>query len=784
MIYKSKWIASSFALAVAMSGVTAHAQDTTSPTEANEREYDEIVVTANKRQQSINDVGLSITAESGDSLITRGVMSPQDLGRVIPGLTVQPSPFNTPVYTLRGVGFYESTLSASPTVAVYQDEIALPFSATTKGATLDLERVEVLKGPQGTLFGNNTTGGAINYVAAKPTDEFAAGANASFERFSMYTLSGYVSGPLSDTLKARIALRTVQGGAWQRSNTSIRRLGDANQFQGRFLLDWQPTPELKVSLNLNGWTDNGDTQAPQFLVDSCGGNLTGACGAPEAVYFSNYPRPPRSNRVADWGDGVNGRGYNRDDRFGQAALRIDYDLSSALTLTSISAYSDYKTDALNEFDGTPQRGVDYSSEGYIRDFSQEVRLSARLSNLNLIVGGNYNRSNTFDQLGSNFQDSPACNPLYAIPGAPRCGFSFDWTKQKVKTIAAFANAEFTFLDNFTLIGGVRYTDTKRNFAGCTFAGDDQTAIWWNAIFGTSLVNGDCITFTPNFPETFDPFLVDQLDEDNISWNVGLNYKTPGNTLLYTRIAKGYKAGSFPTNQIASYTGYAPVKQESVLAYEAGVKAPLFDRRLEISAAAFYYDYKDKQLGGRKPDPVFVTLAALVQVPKSTVKGIEGQLTLRPIDGLTVSGGATYIETKIKEFVGFDGAGASADFAGQRFPYAPKFTLTADAEYRFDVNDATEAYLGGSVTHNSATSASLQNRTTDVLGEDARFDVDGYTLLDLRAGASFNDGKIDVSVFGRNITNKYYWSNVQDSIVTIVRYTGRPATYGVQVAWRY
>src|SRR5690606_10303148 len=125
---------------------------------------EEITVTAAKRDQSLSDVGMSITALTGDTMRLRGVNSPADLNRVVPGLTVQPTPLASPVYTLRGVGFYETTLSASPTVAVYLDETVIPFSAQTRGVAFDVQRVEVLKGPQGTLFGANTTGGAINFI--------------------------------------------------------------------------------------------------------------------------------------------------------------------------------------------------------------------------------------------------------------------------------------------------------------------------------------------------------------------------------------------------------------------------------------------------------------------------------------------------------------------------------------------------------------------------------------------------------------------------------------------
>jgi len=744
----------------------------------------EIIVTANKREQNINDVGLSITAVSGEGLIAQGISSPLELAKIVPGLTVQPSPFNTPVYTLRGVGFYETTLSAAPTVAVYSDEIALPFSATSKGAGLDVERVEVLKGPQGTLFGQNTTGGAINYVSAKPTNEFEAGADASFGRFSTYDVQGFVSGPLSDTLKARVAVRTIQGGPWQRSFTRDDELGKVNKFQGRVLLNWEPSDRVRLMFNANGWIDRSDTQASQLVDDTCRTSMFGTCGSPAAVAFRAYPRAPDNARAADWGNGIFGRANKRDDRFYQLSLRADIDLNDQLTLTSISAYSDYKTDAVQDFDGSTLNSSDNNTTGYIHDYSQELRLSGKWGGVTTIVGANYNVSKTFDRLFYNISDSPSADPLWMIPGAPKAALTFNYSDQDIKTAAIFANAEIEITPSLTLVGGARYTDSRRKFRGCTNDFGGQTAFWFNTLFGTSNASGSCLTLTPNFPQTYDPELVDQLNEDNISWSVGLNFKTPGDALIYGRISKGYKAGSFPTASVVSFTGYEPVTQESVLAYELGFKAPLFDRRAEIAVAGFYYDYQDKQLRGRKPDPLFGTLDGLVQIPKGWVKGVEASLSLRPVDGLRINAGATYIETRITDYIGFDASGAVTNFAGQRFPYSPKLTFTAGAEYEFPVSDTMKAYLGASLAYNSKTSSALANRTTTFVTRDARFDIPSYALVDLRAGVEFPDSNVRVGVYVRNVGNKYYWTNVLDNLASIVRYAGMPRTYGLQLSWRY
>ncbi len=176
-------------------------------------QLEEVVVTAQKRAQSANDVPIAISAFTGDRLKDLGVLTPADLARITPGLTYNPSTqSNAPIYAIRGVGFTDESVQASSTVGVYLDEIAFPYPVMTRGTMFDLERVEVLKGPQGTLYGLNTTGGAINHFANRPTDNLEAGITATYGRFEQYDIEGFISGPLSDNLRARLALKQVGAG--------------------------------------------------------------------------------------------------------------------------------------------------------------------------------------------------------------------------------------------------------------------------------------------------------------------------------------------------------------------------------------------------------------------------------------------------------------------------------------------------------------------------------------------------------------------------------------------
>ena len=170
----------------------------------------ELVVTAEKREENIQNVGMSVQAASGDRLLKLGINSTEDLTKIVPGFEVTPNYYGTIVYTIRGVGFQDTSLAGSPTVTVYQDQMPLPFSILTAGATLDLQRVEVLKGPQGTLFGNNATAGAINYIANKPTDTFETGGDVTSATSQTANVQGFVSGPITQGLDARLALQYQQ----------------------------------------------------------------------------------------------------------------------------------------------------------------------------------------------------------------------------------------------------------------------------------------------------------------------------------------------------------------------------------------------------------------------------------------------------------------------------------------------------------------------------------------------------------------------------------------------
>ncbi|HKX88146.1 MAG TPA: TonB-dependent receptor plug domain-containing protein, partial [Sphingopyxis sp.] len=389
------------ALLLALVANQAAAQDAAPAEEGEAAGTNEIIVTAQKRSEGINSVPLSITAVSGDDLQAQGVTDVAGLAKVTPGFNAINSGFGTPVYFLRGIGFFDSSLAAKPTVTVYTDEVPIPYSVMTAGASFDLERVEVLKGPQGTLFGSNATGGAINYIAAKPTWSPEAGLALSYGRFNRFSAEGYASGPLSDTLAARISLRHEGGGDWQKSYTRDASLGQRAFTQGRVQLAFRPVDTVRLNLMVNAYQDHGDTQAPQFIAPF----------QQSAGFFDprlpTYPVAPEDNRAADWGTSFP---LKKDNWQVQAALRGEIDLSDDITLTSISAYTRFKEAYGQESDGTTLRLTDVFLEGDIKAFSQELRLAGSLMGKgSWIVGGNYEWGKTHELLTQRLNDQSSAH---------------------------------------------------------------------------------------------------------------------------------------------------------------------------------------------------------------------------------------------------------------------------------------------------------------------------------------------------------------------------------------
>jgi iron complex outermembrane receptor protein len=761
---------------------------------------EEVLVTARKRSAPISDVGMSITAATQSELTEKGITSPLGLTRIEPSLQFSISPTGMPIYTIRGVGYFESSLSATPAVSIYQDEVPYLYPLLSKGALLDLDHVEILKGPQGILFGQNATGGAINFDVAHPTSNFSTGLNATYGRFDSTHIDGFLSGPLTKTLSIRLALSLDEGGAWQRSETRNETLGRKDLKIGRLILDWQPNRELKASVNLNTFRDRSDAQAgqlygyyfvaPQYISPvSSAQRSTPAGYFPNPAYFATYPQHiqaqlaepmnPSNSQQADW---IAGTHPSLDETYYQGSLRMDYSVSDALALTSITSYQYYTQHDVSDAAGEAVPTVTRIIHGNVSSVYQEIRAYGNLTDYRLdwFVGFNYEydltRENAdtipFFTSASFLTGGSPFSPLQIAPftstGAP--------SHVEAETKAVFANLDYKFTPQIIGHAGIRYTQSDQNFDSCSYAGDPLSSVILD------VPAGQCVTALPSGGRGK---YFTGLNQSNVPWHVGLDWKFAPNNMLYGSVSRGYKAGTSPNLGAATYQQLTPVRQEALQSYEIGLKSSLSQRTLTVTAAYFHYDYTDKQMLGRFRDPLFGTLRALVNIPKSKVDGFEANAAWLPIRGLTLNAAVTYLDSRVNsDFFSYGpyvlNDSDTVNFNGEAFSFTPKWSLNYGVRFDWPVSEAFSAYV--------SLDGSYQTRTSSAFGDTAAhtegpsLNNKAYGLLNVAAGIESEDDHWRAQIWGKNVTNTYYWNSAFHEFDPVVRYTGLPSTYGITLSY--
>ena len=765
----------------------------------------EIIVTANKRNESISKVGSSVVAFDNSMLQNRNIVRLDELAKAVPNLTLAPSTHGTPVFTLRGIGFNADSLGVYPAVSLSVDQAPMPFPVLAGHSLYDLERVEVLKGPQGTLFGQNSTGGAINFVANKPTKELQAGFNLDYGRFNEVHGSAFISGPVSETIGMRLAIDAAHRDDWQYNFTRADKNGEQNYIAARLITEWNPSDRVKFELNVNGSVDKSDPQALQIIA-----SLPSNPAAP-TVQELTAPLTPRNLRAANWSNagrpavtGLPG-GFSQsaslnsrprgDRKLFQAFLRADFNVTDDIALTSITTYNHLNQKMSFDLDGSQFELVDNPrDDGKISDFNQEVRLSnasAAGTAFRWTLGANYNHS-SIDQLQIiTYGDNSLSNA-----GTFFIHDSTVTNTGRINTYAAFANGEYDLTDQLTFKAGVRYTKStnKNTMCNADTTGDQNLSALFT-LLGTliggraiPLRSGDC--YSLNSQGLPGDLFRSTLSEDNVSWRAGIDFKPSNTTLLYANISRGYKAGAFPVITGATQDVFLPAKQESVTSYEAGVKTRLANNAISLSGAVFYQDYRNKQIQGTINTALFGLLQRLDNVPKSHIFGIEADMTVRPTAGLTLTGSASYLKTKVDQYSGITVFGAQKDFAGSRLPFAPTLSLVGDIDYRMPTASGGEMFVGVGVNYRTYVDAYIAGSELQIPNNGVNrwlnrvpFRIEGYALVDARIGYTFPGEKLTVSAYGKNVFNTFNAQNVISYNNIITQATGMPATYGVSLRVR-
>jgi iron complex outermembrane receptor protein len=728
---------------------TAHAE------ESDAAEDGAIVVTAQRRSQSLSDLGIAITAVRGETLSEKGVQAPEQLWQVVPGLVVKDAGYGVPNYTLRGVGFENYFVNSSSTVGLYADEVAIPYPILSRGAFFDLERIEVLKGPQGDLYGRNTTAGQINLIARKPTREFEGGVSLEYGRFSSVNAEGYASGPLTEGVQARLSASAQLSSGWQRSLTrpNDKPLGSKDQIALRGQVNVDLGPDSSLLLRANWLRDNSDNIA-STPVD---GRTLGLPSAQARVATGTVAFSSGDNRVADWTPAFRPSRHNRQAG-GSATLNAGL---GGLTLTAISAYDHFKRDELNDFDGAAHSDSNARNISDIKAFSQEVRLADQddADGLTWIVGGYFSRDKVREDYRFYMPDSFFGNVL----GIKALNTRY---RQNTKSLAGFAHGELNLAENLKVIGGVRVTRETRRFAGCTYDLDGSLTRFVNSVLIPNVIKpqgfpvpanmqpGGCSVYDDRVSSPTYGTFADAEERSGITrWlgKAGIEYQAAPNTLLYATASSGFKSGGFNGANANLKSQQASYNPERLYAYEAGVKTTLRSIGLYAEASAFFYDYRNKQTNGTAV--TFVgNITGITNIPRSRIHGAEALLRWTPVEGLALEASGTWLDSKIRRWIAVSPLSSyptirTYDAAGLELPNTPRWSINLSPSYRFDVGGARHVKLGVDYLYRSRTPGA------GIVFQEAA----SYQIVNAQISVGDNEGRWTVGLWGRNIFNEYYYN---------------------------
>jgi iron complex outermembrane receptor protein len=740
-----------FGRAAAFSGASLLALAIAAPAAA-QTAIEEIVVTAQKREQRLIDVGASVASLSGETLRTARVDDPTDLAAQVPNVDVKENiPGAQAIVTVRGVGLNDFSSTNNSTVGLYVDEVFLASFAQMDFNFYDLDRIEVLKGPQGTLYGRNSTAGAINILSAAPSlagnSGYVTATAANYDRFEAEGAANIAAG---ETLAFRLSGKAVnQGEGFWSSRTTGRDLGEQDILLGRAQMLWRPDDRLSVRLKFEAEKNRSEIGVGKFF----GTISTNAAPCPD---FANPGHCVNAHGYTDLtsdkfeGDWNHASPYRVSQWNGTG--RIDADLGFA-KLAAVTGYINFKRGFYTDADAGPTIDAEFEQNDKVEQFSQEVRLSGEAGPASWIVGAYYSWDQVKTFSPGFFRDSFNTNVLITAD-------------QETRSRALFSQIDWKLGQRLTLVTGLRYTDEDRDYVGGT---RDLNP------FGLSflcLAVGAC---APGPGQTQISFIDSGISDKNWSWRTGLNFKPNEETLLYAAIAHGVKSGGFFNGITTSTFALAPYKPETLTDYEVGVKARLFDRTLSIEASAFWYDYKDLQTQTfTNVGPV--ALIKLGNVDKATVKGLDLQAVWQPVDGLTLNAGAGLLDTELGRFQTAGPTGPITVAKGNKLPNAPDVTLNFQARYEWTVmGDWTAAIQGGAHYSDQVFKEALNT---------AYLSADSYWLFDARAALTSASGW-EVAIWAKNLGDKAYVAQVTDNGIGMgYRVFNAPRTYGVTLSKRF
>jgi iron complex outermembrane receptor protein len=788
--------------AALVGGVSPAALAQQAETTAGTVPFEEIVVTAQRREQNIQDVGISVTPLSEETLQNLNINTATDIVRAVPGLKMNAYSSSQVVFNIRGVAQNSYGDEQEPPVAVYQDDSYSSSINLASFPVFDLARVEVLRGPQGTLFGRNATGGAIQFISNKPTTEFEGYTDLTFGSYNQVIVDGALSGPLSDSMQGRLAFISNQDDGYiENISPGEKDRGANDHYALRGQLAWQPTDSTNVNLILRYLRADQERQAGLYSHEpACPNAQKQGEFTPSTVtcsfwtdFLGAYPPPPGTTTSLLPGPGTTGTGYENpaiiasrggdpwataetspsyvDRTIKAATLRIDSRLGD-LDLVSITDYQKADKFYIEGGDSSPDLGVVFFQGSAIKQFSEEIRLSGEFG-AHQLVGGLYGLKVEGDYT------SKFAAPFYF--------YDPDITaSQDTKSFAIFAQDEWQATNQVSVIAGLRYWHDQRD--GAYYGLEPSNGI--DIKFDQNQVVG--INYNGPFDQTVVPITLTPADADKtftgVTARLELDYRVSDDVLLFTSYNRGSKSGGFsfgtgtpyadapdpdvvalnvPLGTDAFFLNGIPYKPEVLNSFEAGIKSTI-NSTTTFNASAFYYDYQDYQ--------AFVQLGqnqTIINLP-ATAYGLEAEINSRPVTGLTLQLGLSALSSNVEDIVLPD----TVTHVEHDMPQAPNFSGNALARYEFPMGGG-HASVQADVQYTDKFCFTVLCAPVEREG--------AYSVANARIGYAADDGRWEVAAFVDNLFEEAYRVYAFDSSLyagVVAAVYGKPRTYGLTATYRF
>lgn len=729
-------------LAVAMVGAPAFAfpsfaQDSAQTSAEADDNATEIVVTALRRETSLLETPAAVTAFAGNDLRASQVTSLADIASSVPSLAIGEAA-GVSLVTVRGVSLDALIGGIESSIAIHRDGVYLSQATPLNFLLMDVGDIQVLRGPQGTLYGRNATGGAINVTPARPTDELSGYVNFSAGNFGTYREEAAVSGPLvGDTLLFRIAgLAEQRTEGYAKNVATGEKLGTSYEAGARGTLEFAPSAATTV--RAEGFYFHGRNTA-DFWVNLEPYSASQLAANPD---FANHavsydPRRPALDLTPE--DVQTSKG---------AVLSGEFGLGSGLSLETKTSYTDLSYERRNaDCDGTAIPTCSSNRADRSRSFQQEVTLKLKSDRVNGLLGAFYD-----NDLANARQTFPWNNPAQGFVSVggfplPNGTQTQQISRQRTKSLAVFADGDVELAPWVSLYGGARYSRDKRNMrltSGLGLTANDQILL-------------GCTD------------LAQEVRYSDFSGKAGVQLRPGAHNQIYAQWQQGFKAGGF---NAASCGG--SFKPERITAYEVGYKASLFDRKLDLSLAAFHYDYTDLHTA-----QIIGVSYSITNAGSAKIDGVEVEAALRPLSGLQIDARGSLLDARYGDYRNFDPIDAAAgeqDLTGKRLNRAPKFSGALGLQYSAPVGTG-EFRLRAEMTYTSRYYFRPFNEPLD--------SQDGFVTGNANISYAFDDG-LEVRAYVRNIANERIIAGIFTSDIGQTRQAQYqpPRTYGLGLSYRF